>query len=229
MTNRLLTWPSAAKVIWSEIPNVSAHNRGAANTGGHYAYEIGPGAVFEATISVQPMLAEVACDFRGFLHSLRGRGGTFLLQAGPVRFTPDPCGNSFGGKTHFTDCTKFTDGTTFADDYDPAGPLPATLSSAISAGASSLSIIGHTGSSLFVAGALAVIGDITNGGQLVRITSVSGATANVIPRVRSAYAVGAPLKIGNVTGLFRLDQEPPAVPLDGFKSAALTLKISEVY
>lgn len=229
MTNRGVEWPVSARVVWREPLTLHAHNRGGSNSGGHYAHETAPGAVFEASVEVRPMTADDALDFRGFIHGLRGRGGNFFLQAGPLQRTPDPCGNSFGGKTHFTDCTQFTDGTRFADDYDNEAPLPGSATTALAAGSSSVPVLGDTGSSLFRAGAFMVVGDLEAGGQLVRVAAVSGGTATVVPKLRASHPAGTPILIGNVKGLFRLDQETPAVPLDGFRSGAVSIRLCEVY
>lgn len=230
MTNRGLDWPSAARVVWSEPLTLHAHNRGSANTGGHYAYETAPGAVFEATVEVKPMCAGDALDFRGFIHGLRGRGGNFFLQAGPARSAPDPCGDLFEGKTHFTDCTEFSDGTTFSENYNGlTARATGTLTGAASAGATQITISGDTDSELLAVGAFMVIGNLEDGGQLVRITAVSGGTVDFIPKLRAAKDSAEAVQIGNVLGLFRLDQETPAIPLDGFKSGPVSIKISEVY
>lgn len=229
MTNRGAQWPVAARVVWREPLTLRAHNRGGANAGGHYAHETAPGAVFEAAVEVRPLTADDALDFRGFIHGLRGRGGTFFLPAGPLKIAADPCGNFFGGKTHFTDCTRFSDSTAFSDDYNGAAMVTGATAAALSAGDASLSVSGGIGSSLFPAGGFMVVGDLEAGGQLVRMTAVSGATVSFVPKLRASHPSGTAIQVGNVNGLFRLDQETPSIPLDGFKSDAVTIRLCEVY
>ena len=126
------TWPAAAKIRnWSLA--ITAHSRGDTGTGGHYAFERGPGAMWTGRLDVPPMCSEDAAEFRAFLHSLRGRSGTFGLPlpgrsityvddclARPGRDVPlfDPCMSRPGGRTVHTDCTDYSDGTAYADAFD---------------------------------------------------------------------------------------------------------------
>jgi hypothetical protein len=72
-----VAWPIAAKVSeWSLT--IEAHSRGGEGRGGHYAYERGAGARWRGSLEVLPMATADACAFRAFLHSLRGKSGTFL-------------------------------------------------------------------------------------------------------------------------------------------------------
>lgn len=229
MTNRGAIWPTTARVIWREPLTLHAHNRGGANAGGHYAHETAPGAVFEASIEVVALSPDEALDLRGFIHGLRGRGGSFYMPAGPARLTPDPCGNVFGGKTHFTDCTRFSDGTTFSDAYDAAAPGTGTASAGLAAGATSLALASGAAPSAFSVGSFMTVGDVAAGGQLVRIVAVSGGTVDFVPKLRASHPSGTTVQAGNVYGLFRLDQETPSIPLDGFKSGAVSIRLCEVY
>ncbi len=75
-----VVWPTAAKII-SARPGVESHSRGGGESdSGHYKFKIGGGARVVWSINVAPMCFEDALNFRGFLHSLRGRSGSFLLR-----------------------------------------------------------------------------------------------------------------------------------------------------
>lgn len=116
MKNRY--WPRTAKIRnWGMT--VTAHNRGAANSGGHYAFARGSGARWMGSLEVVPSRPADGQAFRAFLHSLRGRGGTFFLRL-PATHAPrivsgtNPLGHD---DTRFTDDFIFADTTVFADAW----------------------------------------------------------------------------------------------------------------
>lgn len=226
MSNTLKQWPISAHYEWVQPLSLRAHSRGGENSSGHYGYEIGPGALFEGAFEVKAMGAEEALDFRGFISSLRGKSGSFYSRVPVVTpNTPDPCTAITTGKTHATDCTTASDGTTADDDYYPCACAVGVIAAPIAAQAN----VFELPSAMVASGAVIPGAFLLLGAQLLRVVSVSGLNVTVAPRVRSAYGVGTRIDAGAVFGLFRLDQDTPIIPLDGFKSSPLTIKIAEVY
>ena len=215
------TWPAAAKIRdWSL--GIVAHSRGDTGAGGHYEFERGPGAKWSGTISVPPMTTANALAFRAFLHSLRGRSGTFYLTMPSHAIAADTCTNRSSGLTRFTDCTRFSDGTQFSDAWTAtAFSLSGTLTSSADAGATSVK--------LSKIGALAAGDTLLIGGQLLRVISISGFDVTVRPRLRSAVTGGTAFSAGAVAGLFRLTTDAPIVPLVNGRSLDVTLEIEEAY
>lgn len=216
-------WPTTAKVLPPQL-NIEADSRGGASLGGHAKFERGPGALWRGKLDVVPMRVVDALDFRGFLHSLRGRGGSFLFTIPadvPDRYEVR--------KTRFTDGTTFSDGTSFTDSWI-ATVASGRLTAAVDAGAASLTINAALAAQNVVkVGAFLVVGDPESGGQLFRITSVTGSTIGIRPRVREGYEDEADVTVGQVEARFRLDQGTPPVPLDGDMSRSVQIKIVEDY
>lgn len=212
---RRVTWPRAAKIRGFSL-NVEAHSRGSSTPDGENTFGVGGGAHFKGKVQIAPMTADDALDFQGFLHSLRGRGGTFYMEI--------PNGYTSNTLARFTDGTTFADNTTFDDLVaGEAGALDA--SAAI--GATSVDIGTLSASSFAVPGAYMWIGNLGLG-QLVQIVSLAGEVATIRPRLRLAFDAGAPVSVGRVTAEFRLNQNTPALPLTGFRSKDFELAIIEV-
>ena len=192
---KLRTWPAAAKYSGPELAIV-AHSRGGQGRGGHYAFVRGKGAAWAGRLGVVSLGLADAFAFRAFLHSLRGRSGSFYLNMPAESSTP------------------------------AVGALSATAS----AGASTLAVTSAIwGSALCKAGAFLTVGDVSAGGQLLRIVEVSGSNLTVRPHLRAAQASGAAVVLGRCSGLFRLDQETPIVPLIVGRSLPVEVRIAEVY
>jgi len=236
---RGLTWPVAAKIKeWTF--SILAHSRGDTGASGHFAFDRGGGARWTGRISIPPMQSSDAVAFRAFLHALRGRSGTFGFTM-PRRPRVDSCravriagygdyddysifsdATSFdGGNVLFTDCTKFSDGTRFADSWTDVFVLSGTLTSAAAAGASTVSV--STATEMQVGDFMVIAG------QLLRVVSVSGLTAGIRPRLRAAAASGAAFSAGNVSAEFRLTLDAPIVPLIVQRSLDVSLDIEEAY
>jgi hypothetical protein len=217
---RLREWPTKAKVrTWTLA--IAAHSRGDTGAGGHYSFERGPGAQWRGQLEIPPMCSADAVEFRAFLHSLRGRSGSFYLPT-PSRNVAgaDPCTNRTTGRTQFSDCTRFTDGKQF-DDTWTGGVISGTLTAAVAADAASFAVSSATGLQ---------VGDfLLLNNQLHRIVGISGTTVSVRPRVRTAVANGAAWQVGPVTALFRLMTEAPIVPLVPGRSTAVQIDVEEYY
>lgn len=213
---RRVPWPSQAKIrSWSL--NVTAHSRGAGNMPGHPKYGLGTGAHFAGSLQIAPMLSEDALDFQGFLHSLRGRGGTFLLAM--------PSGYDVSSTlTRYTDTTYFTDDT-FYSDYLAAEA--GALSAVAAADGETVDIGALSASSFVTDGAFLWIGE-QDRGQLVQIVSLASTVATVRPRMRFTFPAGTPVYAGRVAAEFRLNQVVPPLPLTGFQSKDFELAIREV-
>lgn len=200
---RLQAWPAAAKIT-AQAFAIEAHSRGAVLPSGIGGFEIATGARFTGQVSVAPMLPNDAFAFRAFLHSLRGRGGSFMLPIGA-----------------WLEATR-TGGA----------PTTSSLASASSAGSDTVSIALATGVTLN-AGNLIVVGDPAFSGQVVRVVSVSvGATisATVRPRLRVAFGSGALVRFAGMTARCRLVGNPPAVAIAaGGRSLPLQIDIEEDY
>ncbi len=217
------TWPAAAKIREWTV-GIVAHSRGDTGAGGHYEFERAPGAKWAGSISVPPMAASDAVAFRAFLHSLRGRSGSFYFTV-PSRFSGlGACPTRPGGKAVFYDCTKFSDGTPFSDTYTGtggSGTIAGTTTANVAAGAAVIPVNDPTGLQ---------VGDIiVVNSQLLRITGISGSDLTVRPRVRSAISSGATWVVGTVSALFRLASDAPVVPIVNGRSLELSLDIEEAY
>lgn len=185
-------WPPAAKISTYSL-NVRAHNAGGAGRGGHYAFTRQPGEQWVGSVTVPEMVTTDALVFRAFLHSLRGKGGSFLMPI-PGRALP-------------------FSGTIAADAAVDAESI--TASSAFAAAVNP--------------GDWVALGDVQSSGQLLRITSKSGTTLDVRPRIRNAIASGTAIVGGTVYGRFRLDQDTPPLPLRLGRSSEITIQIAEAY
>lgn len=211
------TWPTAAKLqSWSLT--ITAHSRGGAGLGGHYRFERGPGARWQGSFTVVPMCTADALEFRAFLHSLRGRSGSFGIDV-PSRADAgtDPCHGRTAGKTQYSDCTDYTDGTSYTDLWI----LSDALAVAASAGDDTLELDSAAG--------LQAGDTIVAGGQLFRIVSVSGDTLTVRPRVRADISDGAAVARRPINATFRILTDAPIVPLIPGRSRETALEIEEFY
>lgn len=229
---RYREWPVAAKVSeWTTA--IKAHTRGLAGLGGHYAFTRAPGASWSASVAVPAMRAADALRFRAFLHSLRGRSGSFWFSPPPVLPTAfgQTCPN-VGSNTVFDDCTVFTTTTgverTFDDPFTGSVETVAGTTAAIAADGNTATLTGFDTARLVV-GAYALVGSDQYTAQLVRITEVAGAVITFAPRVRRAVASGETVNIGRVSALFRLAGQVPAVPLVNGRSEPMTIEIEEAY
>ena len=212
---RLQLIPSVARFkSWALA--VSAHSRGAAGVGGHFAFERGPGARVTGSIELTQLSTTHALKLRAWLHSMRGRSGTFYMPAPNRELVSNPCSSP---TAQFGDCTGFSDGTTFSDLW--AGYTTHATDASAAAGAASISLAS--------AGSAAVGDWLLVGGQLVRIVSVSGGTIGIRPRLRSAVASGAAVYIGPVYALFRILEDAPIVPLVPGRSREFSIDIEEAY
>lgn len=213
---RLVSLPGVARFkSWALA--VTAHSRGALGVGGHYAFERGPGARVTGEFEFTALKTADALRMRAWLHSLRGRSGTFYAPAPNRYIVENPCGSSI--TTMFSDCTMFSDGTTFTDFFD--GTEAQTTSGSAAAGASSISLTsvgsGQVGDWMLV------------GSQLVRIVSISGGTVGIRPRLRSAVSSSATVHIGPAVALFRILDDAPIVPLIPGRSREFTVPVEEAY
>ena len=123
-------WPNFAKLRQRTV-QVVAHSRGVTPAAGFLEYELGRGARIVARVSVVPMVRQTAFAFRAWVHSLRGRGAFLfpLAKAGAADST----------STIYTDGTRFSDATPYAD------LTITTLSAGAAEGASALTVTGaHT-------------------------------------------------------------------------------------
>lgn len=218
---RAVPWPSVAKIAEHKL-DIAPHYRGGESRYGHTSFEIGSGAHFAGVLSVVPMRSADALTFRAFLHSLRGQAGTFglaLYYVGGALVPASPGGVSLPltGVSGYSDTTEYSDGTEYAD-----GTITETTLSALAAAdAATVSVTSASG--------IAVGRIISINGQLCRVVSVDGTTVGIRPRLRAAAASGALVTFNGAVGLFRLDDETPAVPLIVGRSLPVQLKIREAY
>lgn len=222
---RYLMWPADVHIAHNAI-SIEAHSIGDAGRGGHYAFKRGPGARWRGQVSVPALCTPQAVALRAMFHGLRGRSGFFLFRLPLSRATQSACSHP-EGKARFTDCTRFADGTTFADAWAGVMPTEAIGLATIAADSDQLTCADLSASPLWAAGAYVHVGPAF-GGQLFRIVSVAGAAATVRPRARLALTselatVGAP------HSAFRLSGETPAIPLMGRRSLPFTVDIEECY
>lgn len=208
-------WPSAAKVAGFSLA-IEAHSIGGANRGGHSFFGRGPGARWRGSFDVVQMPTETALQFRAFLHSLRGKGGTFLFAL------PS---SGIGRKSMFSDGTEFTDSTAFSDIW--VGGFSGELTADAAKGDDSI-IVDSMSASIAVVGGYITLDDPSTG-QLLRVVAIDGATLKVRPRLRKAFLSGTAVAVGRPVGKFRLDQDVPAVPLNGQYSSALTVQVIEAF
>lgn len=193
-----VTWPAVVKIARHSL-NVEAHSVGDQGRGGHYAFDVGGGARWRGTLDIPALKIADALTFRAFLHSLRGRSGTFYLTM------PGLGGTTVAG----TNTNVLFPGS---DTVELAG------SAAAAAKVGDYALVGGNWTSF----------DPLGPPQLVRIVALSGSTATVRPRLRQTGLLpGLDLAIGAVVGRFRLDMETPAVPIVGERSRELTLQIIE--
>lgn len=208
MRNR--NFPTFAKIRSGE-PTVEAHSRGDQGAGGHYAFAIGGGARVVWNMSIAAMCTPDALEFRAFLHSLRGTGGTFGLKVPGSPVTSGTVGAQ--SLIVYTDGTTHTDGQPYSDSVVSGAALKGSDSVTVTAPLASLK-----------AGEFALIGS-----QLVRVVSVSGNNIFIRPRLRADAPAGTAVSFGAVVGTFRLSKSAPPVPLVVGRSLELTLEIEEAY
>ena len=215
------SWPAFAR-FRSWALSVAAHSRGMMGRAGGFQFERGPGAMWRGRVEVAPMNSADAIEFRAFLHSLRGRSGSFGLPVPGNDAAPasnivgeyDTCNLvRDGGKARFSDCTEFSDGTSFSDTW-----LPST--GATAAG----DTINLVSSPVFAVGDLLTIGE-----QLVRVTAVNATSIGVRPRMRDDVAPGTAVTRGNIAPQFRLSSDAPIVPLVPGRSREIELAVEEFY
>lgn len=228
---RLQTWPTSAKIVEREI-GIEAHSRGVDQPGGASNHAIGTGARWVGGITVAAMVAATALSFRAFLHSLRGRSGSFMLPADSYlsATTSNPL-TSTGGLAEYTDDYRFSDGTAYSDIF---APTFAPLATAAAVGATVLEVNKIAGVTL-VAGQWLYVEDPTGATQLFRATAFSTGsttwTITVRPRVRAALIAGSSVEFASITAPFRLaSDDTPAVPIvAGGRSLPVQIEIEEAY
>lgn len=247
-------WPVAAKYTGPEL-TVFAHSRGGTGRGGHYGYERGKGAAWSGRLGVTSMRTADALTFRAFLHSLRGRSGSFYFPAPIVdkpasRPSPKAAysdGTLYSDGTRYDDIVttsfslsrragaEYSDGTAYADgtaysDAVPVGSYMGLLAADAAAGSDTIQVDADLAASpLATPGSFLTIGDVADGGQMVRVVEAAGAFLVVRPHLRKAVMAGAYVNLGRCYGLFRLDQATPTVPLIVGRSTPVELRIAEVY
>lgn len=219
------TWPTFARPRrWSMTTR--AHSRGRPSAA-HAPFERAPGARWIATLDIIPLSPDQALNFRGFIHSLRGRSGTFFFDV--ADFMPFTCATRIAAKTQFSDCTHFSDNTAFADNISEVRATAAVLAGDMPAGNDVITIAGAFADAV-TAGQYLLIGAYP-GAQLVQIVAVVAAgeptTLRVRPRLRSTYLFGTVVTLGRVTPLFRLARAVPAVPVTVTGSPGVTVEIEE--
>lgn len=209
-------WPDFVKVADWQL-TVVAHSRGGEGQSGHYNYARGPGARLIGSVSVVPMATADALEFRAFLHSLRGRGGTFLMRP------PYKPGNR---RAIYTDGKKYDDGTVYTDTVvAEEGALAADAA----ADAATINVGTLSGSTFMAPGRFLRVGPLGSGGQLVRVVSLAGNIATIRPRLRNAYPTGTVICVGRPLAEFRINGEVPAVPLRFGRSLDMQIAIREAY
>lgn len=219
MRNR--EFPTFAKYT-GDLPTVEAHSRGGRGEFGHYSFGKGGGARVTWRLNLVAMATANALEMRAFLHSLRGSGGTFVMRMPAPRIA----GGVSSGLQGYSDGTLHSDGTPFSDTVDSSvmQVSAGTSSGVVASGASSVTVSGFTP----VAGAWMTLAT-ANGPQLVRVSSVSGSTAEFRPALRAAVASGAQIHHGPVTAAFRVIGNVPAVPLILTRSREFALDCEEAY
>lgn len=211
---RNVSWPAFAKVA-DKVLHVRPHSRGFGSVTGFGVFEKGPGARWAGVFSVPAMCAENALRFRAFLHSLRGRAGSFSFT-----FRSEP---AITAPAIYTDGTRYTDNTTYTDIVTAIGALTASAAK----GAETLTLDGTGGVSVSV-GDFATIGDGA-AQQLVRIVSIDGAEYGIRPALRSAAPSGTTIDFANVTGEFRTKNAPAISIVQGGRSQPIDVEIEEFY
>ncbi len=167
------TWPAAARIAdWSLA--ITAHSRGDTGAGGHYEFERAPGASWAGSFTVPPMSTANALAFRAFLHSLRGRSGTFSIAV-PDRAT---------ATTARTTATSAAAGATSLTLVDASGL--------------------QRGDNLLLAGQLFRIGAVSGGAVTVRPrlrAAIAGGTAGTSGPVVAAFRLaGDPPAVQLING-----------------------------
>lgn len=227
-----VAWPSTAKIAGFSL-TVEAHSRGGGRQG---VFDKGAGARWHGSLSVTAAAPADGFAFRAFLHSLRGRAGSFLLRL-PVKVPaialPADTFPRGDGRTHYTDGFAFSDGTAYADAYTggDAYTTAGALASAASARASEIAVDAPLAASVHcVVGAFLTVGTFPGPAQLVRVVAINATTLTVRPALRTAFAAGTVVTAGKVTARFRLDDdETPVVPMLGRQALPVELNIAEVY
>ena len=223
--------PAPAALKWSTWTlALAGHTRGVAGIAGAGQLAAGQGSRWRLSLGIVPMAANDALATRAWLHSLRGRSGSAVIQLLPKQLT-GPVSSS--RLIIFTDGTPFSDGTGFETITSYNGGTSGVINSALAAGATS-GVFNVNDGAMPVVGDLAYIGSaIAGAGQLVRLTAVSAAgnlvTASFLPALRAAYAAGEVVAAGTVFGRWRLAGEVPAVPLVNGRSLAFNIDLEEAY
>lgn len=228
--------------------SVLAHSLGGQGTGGDYAYKTGAGPYWQGKISVPSMNADDACDVRGFIHSLRGANGCFLLQVPsfPVAVLSSPditlfYGLQWGGDALLWGGAVLTWGVPEIAIPDPdvtPGTIPpgftaqTVLTDDVDADNVCIEIDITTNPDL--AGALGPgvrlwVGNDLDSGQLVDVVAVDGAKVEFRPHLRNSYLTNTLVCIGSVYARFRLTGDVPYVPLNGQYSLPFEMSFCEYY
>lgn len=209
---RNVSWPAFAKVA-DKVLHVRPHSRGFGSVTGFGVFEKGPGARWAGVFSVPAMCAENALRFRAFLHSLRGRAGSFSFT---LRSEPEVA-------AIYTDGTRYADGTTYTDIVTASAFITADAAK----GDEVVTIDGTSGIPLTV-GDFVRIGDSATG-QLVRVVAIDGYDYGIRPALRSAATAGTAFEFANVTGEFRTKNAPAISIVQGGRSQPIDIEIEEFY
>lgn len=225
--------------------SVMAHSIGDAGAGGDYAFVTGSGPYWQGKISVPSMNADDACDVRGFIHSLRGPNGCFLLKVPtfpvPTSFNDLSTlyGLLWGGSPLVWGGSPLVWGMPVIGIPDPddvpASVPPASFQTMLSADVTQYNIciqIDTSNPSLTGAigpGVRLWIGNDLDTGQLVDVVAVESGHVEFRPHLRSAYVAGTLVSVGAVYGRFRLTGDVPSVPLNGQYSLPFDISFCEYY
>lgn len=214
----------------SEIEfSVLAHSVGGLGSGGDYAYAYGGGPYFTGKITVPALKADDYYDVRGFIHSLRGSNGSFLLA---TPSTPVPVSAAVGfGLLQWGGVQLQWGGVDLAwsmaiTNNAIGGQYLSSLAAAAPRYATCITLAPNP-SNLEV-GTMLWIGPLHTGGQLVEVVAV-GSQIEFRPWLRSAYALGTSVSIGSVRGKFRLTGDVPAIPFNGQYSTSFEIDFCEYY
>jgi hypothetical protein len=223
--------------------SVLAHSIGGAGAGGDYAFKTGAGPYWQGKISVVSMNVDDACDVRGFIHSLRGGNGCFLMRV-PSYHIETPVEEFYlewGGEGILWGGVNiqwaFTN-VVIPDPDDVPAAIPGgftfqtTLSSSVDANNVCLTLSDALFADLVAGigpGVRLWIGNDLDSGQLVDVVAVEDGHIEFRPHLRSAYAAGTLVSVGAVYGRFRLMGDVPAVPMNGQHSLPFDITFCEYY
>lgn len=238
--------PDALKSSQTSL-SVLAHSIGGEGAGGDYAFKIGAGPYWQGRIAVPSMKTDDAADVRGFIHSLRGANGCFLLKVPTYPVPTAPALSSlntllwggdalaWGGDALIWGTGTFSIGFPDPDDVPAAVPpsdFQTTLTDDVAANNVCIKIDTVSAPSLTGAigpGVRLWIGNDLDTGQLVDVVAVEGGHVEFRPHLRNAYVAGTLVSVGAVYGRFRLTGEVPAVPMNGQYSLPFDITFCEFY